>query len=68
MATKTENMDRADVVRDMLLRQYRSFDSYDDEVDAVTDLLANIRHYCDVNDIDFATCDRRAYAHYTEEI
>jgi hypothetical protein len=35
--------------------------------DGVTDLLADLRHYCDVHGIDFAKQDKVAYQHYIEE-
>lgn len=33
----------------------------------VSDLLADLRHYCDREDLDFAVLDRVAYVNYTEE-
>ena len=33
----------------------------------MTDLLTDIRHYCDARDVDFAACDRSAYGHYVAE-
>lgn len=35
--------------------------------DFVTDLLTDIRHYCDARNVDFAACDRLAYRHYAAE-
>ena len=35
--------------------------------ESVTDLLADVRHFCDRWDIDFGAVDRLAYLHYTEE-
>jgi hypothetical protein len=35
--------------------------------EAITDLLADIRHYCDTYDLDYAELDRVAYGHYLEE-
>ena len=35
--------------------------------DFITDLLTDIRHYCDARGVDFAACDRSAYRHYAEE-
>lgn len=35
--------------------------------DFVTDLLTDIRHYCDANGINFAHRDTMAYQHYIEE-
>lgn len=33
----------------------------------LTDLLTDLRHYCDSQGLDFADADRRAYQHYLEE-
>ena len=33
----------------------------------MTDLLTDIRHYCDARGVDFAACDRAAYGHYINE-
>ena len=33
----------------------------------MTDLLTDIRHYCDSKGVDFAACDRAAYNHYVNE-
>ncbi len=35
---------------------------------AITDLLANIRHLCDMKGLDFALLDGDAYEHYTQEV
>jgi hypothetical protein len=35
--------------------------------DFVTDLLTDIRHYCDARGVDFAACDQSAYRHYVNE-
>jgi hypothetical protein len=35
--------------------------------DDLVDLLADIRHACDLAGIDFAKIDRRAYGHYCAE-
>ena len=32
--------------------------------DFVTDLLVDLRHFCDVMEVDFTTCDRRAHQRY----
>lgn len=34
---------------------------------AVTDLLANIRHFCDMKGLDFGCLDNDAYKHYSAE-
>jgi hypothetical protein len=36
--------------------------------DAIIALLADIRHWCAVSGIEFATCDRIAEMHYEAEI
>lgn len=38
------------------------------DAEAITDLLANIRHLCDLRGLDFAKLDRVAYSHYVEEL
>lgn len=35
---------------------------------AVTDLLANIRHFCDAKGLDFGCLDNDAYGHYSVEV
>jgi len=35
--------------------------------DFITDLLTDIRHYCDARGVDFAACDQSAYRHYVNE-
>ena len=42
-------------------------DNKDDPATLVADLLADLRHYCDAHNIDFADCDRRGRDHYTNE-
>ncbi|MEI9995073.1 MAG: hypothetical protein WDM91_10795 [Rhizomicrobium sp.] len=37
------------------------------QAEILTDFLGNVRHWCDLNDVDYAACDRNAYLHYTEE-
>jgi hypothetical protein len=36
--------------------------------DALYDLLADLRHFCDANDLNFAEIDRRAYQAYLAEV
>lgn len=38
-----------------------------DDQEAVTNLLADVRHYCDAADLSFAECDREARQHYDDE-
>jgi hypothetical protein len=40
----------------------------DEQDAAVIDLLANLRHYCDHHQFDFAKLDRLAYQHYIAEV
>ena len=35
--------------------------------EAITDLLSDLRHFCDRQKLDFAAMDRAAYRHYIEE-
>ena len=35
--------------------------------EGLTDLLTNLRHWCDQQGLDFAEHDRLAYRHYLEE-
>lgn len=39
----------------------------DTKEDFVTDLLADVRHYCDANQLCFGDQDRRAHQHYLAE-
>lgn len=43
-----------------------SYDKRDRDCNLI-DLLANIRHYCDDNGLEFGHLDRIAYEHYLEE-
>ncbi len=38
-----------------------------DPEDAITDMLADLRHLCDGLNLDFAQLDRKAYKYYIEE-
>lgn len=42
--------------------------NYEAGYTAVRDMLADLRHYCDANDINFADEDRAAYQHYLHEL
>ncbi len=35
--------------------------------DGITELLVDLRHLCDVMQLDFAHLDSRAYSHYADE-
>lgn len=56
-ATQTDTGDRKDPLR--------SKESYEL---ALTDLLANARHFCDAKGLDYADCDESAYGHYSAEV
>jgi hypothetical protein len=45
----------------------KCFDKEQKRQNAV-DLLANLRHFCDVEGLDFAELDRAAYRHYSAEV
>lgn len=34
----------------------------------VSDVLADLRHFCDAHGLDFACCDKRARGHYIAEL
>jgi hypothetical protein len=59
------NADRADRIANVKQRYFKDICDTDD--DFVTDLLTDLRHYCDQNGIDFAHRDATAYQHYIEE-
>lgn len=40
---------------------------FDSVGNAIVDILADLRHLCDVEKLDFAHLDARAYSHYCEE-
>ena len=42
-------------------------DNMEDPAAIAADMLADLRHYCDTNGLDFADCDRRGRDHYTNE-
>ena len=35
---------------------------------SVTDILADLRHYCDSKGLSFGDCDGLAYGHYMKEV
>ena len=52
-------------------RAQRALEAYDIDAaheDALRDLLADLRHYCDKHELDFAFHDRVAYRNYLEEL
>ena len=50
-----------------VLEFYNTLVNGDDE-DRLADLLCDLRHWCDANDVEFHTEDRRAYNNYVEEL
>jgi len=50
------------------LDTFRAITGVDTDEDAVADLLADLRHYCDANGFDYATLDDRGGMHYTFEV
>lgn len=47
-----------------ILEEYHEIN--DDEA-ALVQLLADVRHFCDVNELDLGELDRAAYQHYLTE-
>lgn len=41
---------------------------YDEPEQVLTDLLCDLRHYADLNAIDFETCHQRAVSHHNQEL
>jgi hypothetical protein len=44
------------------------YDCPDEPDTVVKDILADLRHYCDEHDLDFAELDKKAYAYYLDEV
>jgi len=59
------NSDRVRRARSALCSAY---DPYQEGKDALVDLLADLRHYCDSHGWDFADADRVAHDHYLIEL
>ena len=59
------NEERAGRVKDILLQFY---DEAGGDETNLTDLLADIRHFCDLYAVEFAEADRMAHTHYTAEV
>ena len=45
----------------------KTFYEIEDKKASITDILTDLRHFCDSKNMDFADCDRIAYIHYTVE-
>lgn len=58
---KQKNQDRAERAQQAVDLQEEGGDT------GIVDLLANLRHLCDREGLDFAKLDRMAYAHYVLE-
>jgi hypothetical protein len=44
------------------------YDCPDEPDTVVKDMLADLRHYCDEHDLDFAELDQKSYAYYLDEV
>ncbi len=69
---KAENEARADRAAAVINAYREMHPDYRDHPEepnyqAVTDLLADIRHYCQKKDIEFQSCIRISEMHYQEE-
>jgi hypothetical protein len=64
MTKNVENMLRAERAQDALA----TYIDMDDTRSAVIDLLTDLRHYCDHNDIDLGAADKMAHQHYLAEL
>ena len=69
MAQTEGNMRRADKIAELQSRYEPNCAITNSESAEcyVTDLLADIRHYCDQHGVKFARADKAAYQHYSEE-
>lgn len=65
--TEPTNIDRAGWA-ETALKAFEKVTGSDAKEEGVRDLLADMMHYCDVNDIDFANELRVATDNYDEEI
>lgn len=63
---KTANRQRAARAK-LALSDYIDEDPNAEPSQFVTDLLCDLRHYCDAMRIDFADCDSMGDMHYSEE-
>jgi hypothetical protein len=65
--SKKDKKHRAAVITRAIRAAYKDHPNVGAYDYSVTDLLTDIRHYCDANGLDFAHLDRIAYSHYCEE-
>lgn len=56
------------VVAQYLIGQLEDFDSDAEDVGAVSMLLADIRHFCDQNDVDFDAAVSLSEVHFEDEL
>jgi len=61
------NAERAQRAARVLTDYKRRHDPGEDAETVLTDLLADLLHYCDKTDLDFAKIEERARGHYLEE-
>lgn len=62
MLTNKERVARVEAM--LMIAGYET----DDPESAVTDALADLMHYCDAEELDFAVCDRSARMHFECEL
>jgi len=63
------NNERGTLVDRLLTSPLAKEMAFDNEpATAIVDLLADIRHWCDLHGQEFAELDSRAYGHYTTEV
>ena len=61
----TENIKRAIRISHRLPNDHE--DDYEETNTRIIDALTDLRHLCDLFELDFAQLDRVAYSHYLEE-
>lgn len=66
MATLEHNKPRVARIEKIIKRDNGTH--IDDKKAGVSDILANLRHYCDAHGFDFAELDRAAHQHYLHEL
>lgn len=64
----TTPQQRATVLARVLRHTYEDVATHAVTAQNITDMLADLRHLCDVKGIDFANRDRIAYDHYCAEV
>lgn len=61
-----ENTARGSEFAEILVTRYGA--TREGQETALTDLLADVRHFCDTTGLNFSHVDRRAHEHYTAEV